>query len=507
MTRRTEMRTLPLLLALLVVAIPAVAQQGAARTALDIWVEHVNDASPEELEAYLFLAFSESFREQVPLDQMLAVHDQLEAIGTVEVGPVESESDTALVAFLRTSSGTWLRAQLSVAGDPPKIVGFLIQPAEPPGEAEADDEFEWSTLDELAAAVAERWDLPGVAIAWARLHEEPQVGVAGVRAVGGNDAVETSDRFHIGSITKSVTSTALGALVQAGTLSWSATLRELLPGVEMNAAFAEAELFHLVRHRAGIPQHLTHDDAEMRRLNGLPGSTTEQRAAYTAEVVVLDPLPDGFHYSNAGYAMAGYIGELASGRSWEQLVQEEVFDPLGLETCGIGWPATDQQPDQPRVHFGAQGSRRAQGLEEYPLRGFIGPAGDVHCSVADLARYGLAHLAGLSGEDGFLAAATIQELHRTDDDVPYAAGWGIDPESGQHRHNGSAGTFFSYLVIDPEARLVVAFLTNAGPPDGQFAGQRVVSEILLRTDDDVASRPSGPRIFAAALTRASAPLR
>ena len=363
------------------------------------------------------------------------------------------------------------------------LMVFLLVSSQPvfAQEAASQTAFEWDTLDELAARAVEDAGLPGAVLAWARLGEEPRIGVAGARAVGGREAIEPADRFHIGSITKSLTSTVLGALVEQGKLNWRAKLRTLLPGVAMNEAFAEVELQHLVRHRAGIPQHLTFDDAEMARLNSLPGTPTEQRAAYVAEVLALDPLDEGFYYSNAGYAIAGYIGEQASGRSWEQLVVEEVFKPLGLETCGIGWPATEERLNQPRGHYGGRDGRTVQGLDDFRLGAFMRPAGDVHCSVGDLARYGLAHLAGLSGEDGFLKAATIRELHHVwDEGAPYAAGWGVDPVSGQHRHNGSVGTFFSYLTIDPEAWLVVAFLTNAGPEDGQAAAVRVVNAILER---------------------------
>lgn len=345
--------------------------------------------------------------------------------------------------------------------------------------AETPKAIKWKTLDELAAHVAKEGDLPGVALAWARLGEEPQVGVAGVRALGEGALVEPSDLFHIGSITKSITATALAALVEQGSLNWSDRLRDLLPDMKMNEAYADVELRLLLRHRARITPHLQMDDTEMSRLNNLPGTPTEQRAAYIAEVLALDPLPDGFHYSNADYTIAGYIGEWKSGKSWEQLVREEVFEPLGLQTCGIGWPATKERPNQPRGHYGERGNRRVQGLDEYTLGAFMWPAGNIHCSVSDLTRYGLAHLAGLSGDDGFLKAMTIKELHRVDK-VPYAAGWGVDPRSGQHRHRGSVGTFFSYLTIDPKAKLVVAFLTNAGPHDGQPASERAANAIIER---------------------------
>jgi len=476
MTDLRRTRILALFGALLLLTLPVAAWQGAARAALDEWLQHINESSADALRAYSAEAFSAGFLAQVPLEQIGAIHAQLQAIAPLELDSLESESAGALVALLHASNDMWFRLQLSVSGEPPRIDGMLIQPAAPPSAT--DEPLTWDSLDELAAALATRHELPGVALAWARAGEEPHVGVAGVRALGG-DPIQPDDRFHIGSLTKSVTATAIARLVELGELSWDATLAELLPDVEMNEVYAQMTLERLVRHRARIQQHSTFDDAEMARLNGLPGSTTEQRTAYVREVLMLEPLDAGYAYSNAGYAVAGYIAERAAGKSWEELVVDEVFAPLGLDSCGIGWPATAADPDQPHGHFGNRGARRVQGIDEYPLGAFMRPAGDVHCSVADLARYGQAHLAGLLGQDGFLRAATIQELHRVDN-VPYAAGWGVDPESGQHRHNGSAGTFYSYLTIDPAAQIVIAFLANAGPTDAQPAGVEAAAAILER---------------------------
>ena len=470
-----------LLLATLLRVAPArAAQQGAAGAALETWVERMNTATDDELRAYVSSSFAESFLQQVPLDQMMAVHAQLRAATPLEIEEIETDHGNAIVALLGTSSGTRLRAQLSVSGNPPLIDGLLLQPAESP-DAVPPAPLEWETIDELAAAIIEESGLPGVAIARAEPGSTPTVGVAGVRAMGGTDLIAPDDLFHIGSLTKSMTATALAALVEEGLLRWDATLGELLPDVDMNPAFADIELAQVVRHLGRIPQHQTLDDEQFGRYNTLPGTATEQRGAYVAEVLAMEPLEAGYHYSNAGYSVAAYVGELASGRSWQQLVREEVFEPLGLTSCGFGWPATADRPDEPRGHFGAGATRRVQGLDEYPLGAFMAPAGNVHCSAADLARYGLAHLAGLNGEDGFLRAATIQELHRLEPDgAPYAAGWGIDPESGQHRHNGSAGTFFAYLTIDPQAGMVVAFLANGGIAEGGTASRRAADAVLQR---------------------------
>ena len=470
--------TVRVLAATVVLAIASigVAQDGPARVALDGWIEAMNTIPAADLDAYVDAAFAESFFAAVPRDQVLAVHRQLQGAGTFTFARLEADAGNSIVALLNTSEGPMFRAQLLVAGDPPLIAGLLVQPYEEPAA-----DFTWETLDDLAAKLSDAFGLPGVAIAVTGLDDAPEVGVAGVRSVAGGGPVQPGDAFHVGSVTKSINSTMLARLVEAGLLRWEASLAELIPELAADTPYADVTLAELVRHRGGVPQHLTFGDAEMARLNELPGSPTAQRAAYVAEVLQLEPLDRDFHYSNAGTAVAGYVGEVVSGREWGELIRSEVFEPLGLGSCGIGWP-NESSPDAPVGHTGSADARTPQS-SAYRMGAFLEPAGDVHCSAADLARYGQAHLAGLNGRDGMLSPASFRELHRVSGDAaPYAAGWGVDPDTGQHRHNGSAGTFFSYLVIDPGTDTVVVFLANAGLPEGQQAATRAVEEVLGRLE-------------------------
>ncbi len=50
---------------------------------------------------------------------------------------------------------------------------------------------------------------------------------------------------------------------------------------------------------------------------------------------------------------------------------ETVFEPIGMPTAGLGWPATADHPDRPRGHFTEAGALRAQGLDEYSLGSFL----------------------------------------------------------------------------------------------------------------------------------------
>ncbi len=195
------------------------------------------------------------------------------------------------------------------------------------------------------------------------------------------------------------------------------------------------------------------------------------------------------NYSNAGFAIAGHIAERVAESSWETLMVETVFEPIGMTTAAIGWPATAQHPDRPRGHFNEAGELRAQGIDEYGLGSFLAPAGDVHCSAQDLAHYGRAHLNGLNGKDGVVSAKTIRRLHTpADDSEPrYAGGWVIMETPGGeviHWHNGSAGTFYASLSICPDRDLVIAVLTNSVSPSGEPIVEKMNAAIFKRSRGD-----------------------
>ena len=79
------------------------------------------------------------------------------------------------------------------------------------------------------------------------------VWVTGTRTFGGAEAVTTSDLWHLGSCTKSMTATLIALLVERGDLDWDKTLPQLLPefAKSMNPAYADVTLVDLLAHRAG----------------------------------------------------------------------------------------------------------------------------------------------------------------------------------------------------------------------------------------------------------------
>ncbi len=218
--------------------------------------------------------------------------------------------------------------------------------------------------DELTAKLEEiRQDhgVPALAAVAMRHGKLVANAAAGVRKLGAPDLVTSDDQWHLGSISKSMTATLAGMMVDEGKLHWHSTIAEVFPELEdaMQPAWRAVTLEQLLTHRSGAPEHPPVDLwAEALKQSGTP---TEQRLAIVHGTVCRPPQePPGkkFLYSNEGYAIAGAMMERVTGRAWEDLLRERLFKPLEMKSAGFGAPASPGKPDQPWGHFGALGELR-----------------------------------------------------------------------------------------------------------------------------------------------------
>src|SRR5207248_2506036 len=191
-----------------------------------------------------------------------------------------------------------------------------------------------------------------------------------------------------------------------------------------------------------------------------------------------------FHYSNVGYVLAGHMAEEAAGAPWEELIQKRLFRPLGMKSAGFGAMGTPGKVDQPWQHFG-DGLRMGPSLysDNPPV---MAPAGTVHCSLPDWARFIADQLRGARGGRALLKAETYKKLHTSpyDDRFYTLGGWGglaKDERAGGPllRHDGSNGMSFATAWVAPRRDLAVLVVTN----QGDAAAAKACHEALNRLPD------------------------
>lgn len=322
------------------------------------------------------------------------------------------------------------------------------------------------------------------------------LGVVGTRRQGDQTPATASDRFHLGSCTKAMTSLLLATLVEEGKVSWTTTLGEVLHGVPMHDDWKRVTLHQLVTHRAGAPADLSRDGL-WGRLWAHTGTPTDQRATLATGVLKHKPVHapgTKYLYSNAGYALAGHMAERITGIAWEDLMRQRLFDPLGMTSAGFGAPGqASSPPDQPRGHS-------ADGKPVEPGKGAdnpaaIGPGGTVHASLEDWAKIIAVHLRGDKNNparrERLVGEASFDMLHAPYEGSGerYACGWLVtqrpwakgvaDGASGLAlTHAGSNTMWYAVAWIAPERDLAILAVCNQGGDPGARATDEACAAII-----------------------------
>ena len=306
--------------------------------------------------------------------------------------------------------------------------------------------------------------LPGLAVVVVRLDGQPQVYVSGERRIGRGDAITSMDRMHLGSLTKAVTATVIGALAEQKRMTPETTISEAFPELieKIDPAYRNVTARQLLTHASGVQTYSTIQ--ALRPLLALRGTGPEQRYAFVERVLTEPPRfqPGSRHeYSNAGPAIAGAMAERIAGSPYRQLVQDLIFTPLGGEAAfgNPGLAATPQPWGHVRTGFGKV-VEVLPAAEIYSTPLAIEPAGDVSVSLPDYGRFLQLHLRGLKGRDDVLKTSTIQNLHRRGS----AMGWSrmMRKEVESHEHSGSYGAYVAFAAIQPARNIAVAAFTNMG---------------------------------------------
>ncbi len=332
-----------------------------------------------------------------------------------------------------------------------------------PGRAAAAGD---SSFTKKLGALREKHQVPALAAARFDLKGITQEAATGFRKAGGTRPVTTTDLWHTGSMTKAMTATLLATYVQEGRLKWEDPLGKLIPDSCQDAAPAAAGItvLELLQHRSGLPANLPDwwalpragQRGQLLRLAAPPGTTLKSGA---------------FLYSNIGYAIAGHLAGKLDHQLWEDLIQKRLFRPLQI-TAGQGPAGREGTDDQPWPHDASGHPLETNGpASDNPPS--LGPAGRVHLSLENYARFAIDHLKGATGGKALLPPALYQILHQPDPLSHYACGWGIAerPWAGGRclTHTGSNEANYFAAWLAPEKGFGVIAATNQGGPHGAAA--------------------------------------
>jgi CubicO group peptidase (beta-lactamase class C family) len=272
-----------------------------------------------------------------------------------------------------------------------------------------------------------------------------------------NIPVETDTKFRLGSITKQFTSMLILQLVQQGKIKLDGKLTDYLPEYRKDTG-DRITIHQLLNHTSGIPSYtgLPNFFADISRN---PYSVSDFVKKFTSGDLEFEP-GTRFSYNNSGYFLLGAIVERATGKPYEQVLKERIFDVVGMKNTGYDHHETIL-PKRAAAY-----EKRPGGYINAPYLDMSLPyaAGSLYSTVEDL------YLWDQALYTDKLLSPQLKELMFKPGMNDYAYGWVVrkaplgagDEQITIIEHGGGINGFNTILMRMPESKNLIVLLNNTG---------------------------------------------
>ncbi|VDI63706.1 Hypothetical predicted protein [Mytilus galloprovincialis] len=312
--------------------------------------------------------------------------------------------------------------------------------------------------------------------------------------------VDKHSKFAIGSLTKAFTSTVIAKVLSENPrYNWDTPIKDILGNdfrLFDDIRTDNINLRDLLGHKVGVPGYFEP------LLVGFPENTSREEFIKNIQYQPpVAPIRTKFIYSNYFYALAGYVAEKITGRSWEHLVQEYLFNPLCMKNSGF----VDHISSFHEFALGYSYIKKTPvKLKEELLytSSPSGPAGSIYSTPKDMGEWILLHLNTGKDSSGhnLVDNATLKETYRgqmatplfgnlykprfpiSDAVISYNMGWLSSVYRGYKRlwHSGGIVGYSSLLWLFPDKKVGIYASMTGSKSNGN---SDAIKTILSRSAD------------------------
>jgi CubicO group peptidase (beta-lactamase class C family) len=358
-------------------------------------------------------------------------------------------------------------------------------------------------LADHVAALAGELGIPAVAVGI--VHGDDELSTFhGITSVPNPLPVTEDTLFQFVSITNTYTATALVFLAEQGKVDLGAPVRRYVPELTLaDESVARAvTVAQLLNHTSGWDGDFETDT----------GDGDDALARFVAKLADLEqqrPLGSAMSYSNTAFSLAGRVIEHVTGRSYEAVIADLIFTPLGQRDSYLR--AADVMTRRFVVgHLQGEGGE-LRVARPWQLARNNNPAGGIVSTLADQLTWARFHLGDGTSSAGtrVLSADAVAGMREPTFEV---AGGGPGEAIGTSwflrtvddvllaGHGGTTAGQFSELLLVPEHRFAIVSATNSGPNGLQF-NQEIIRWALQAYLGVIERDPEPVELDAAELAR------
>ncbi len=268
------------------------------------------------------------------------------------------------------------------------------------------------------------------------------------------DSLKIDSPFQLASVSKPITAAAIQLLHQRGKLSYSDSLRKFFP----DFPYENITVHLLLIHRSGLSNYMYFAE-DLWEDKTIPLKNKDVISMMIEHQPKRYYLPDKkYNYINTNYALLASIVEKVSGKSFQDFVKTEIFDPLEMNNSFIYSNDTIKAlPDEVRGYI----TRRRPVNDTY-LNGVVGDKG-VYSTVEDLFKFSRSLFENTLLDSSEIDSAYTLAHKELYDNDNYGFGWRINKRTDGTKiiyHTGWWKGFRSYLIRDLPTEKTIVVLTN-----------------------------------------------
>ncbi|MEO8770414.1 MAG: serine hydrolase [Ferruginibacter sp.] len=273
------------------------------------------------------------------------------------------------------------------------------------------------------------------------------------------NAVDT--KFMIGSVSKPLTAMLMLIQVQKGLISLDKTIADYITEFSGKPA-GKATIRQLLNHTSGMPNYDIIKDF-------FPGISRQHFTREEYVKIFIDSAlafqpGTSYAYSSWGYFTLGYIMEKVTGKSYSQLMKEDIFDKIGMNNSGSYFHTDIVNKRATGYDYSFGGYTSSDFRDQSNTMG----TGDLYSTVEDLFKF---HLA-ISNNTLLNKQLTEEMLAPGMKPAQYGYGWfnknfkyTATDTVASNFHLGMTEGFISFMVRIPSTNSLIVILCNSSPTD------------------------------------------
>ena len=297
----------------------------------------------------------------------------------------------------------------------------------------------------------------------------------GVKKVGTKDSVDIETVFRIASLSKGVTATLVGNMVDRGELHWNQNINELLPTFKFKnqKQSNRLEIRHVLSHTTGLYQYTFSNLIQQ-------GASLEQIISNFKHSGVIAREDAEYRYQNAMFAILEKVITKKTNQSFSELLQQRLFKPAGMDLASSSYVEIKNSDNIALPHQWNHYSKKYYLTKLHNKYYNVAAAGGINASIKDMGQY-LKILLG--NRPDIISKASLEDIFNpyicTSNsnkmyvnlwdgvtDSYYAFGWRVLEYRGRKivYHGGNVNQYKSQLLIDIENQIAICVLFSGPNP-------------------------------------------